>query len=67
LTIDAPRQGITAAGGGVSRVPAVAVTDLKARQDSSNRPDAPTRAHGWILVVSVGAQLMVVLDSKSHL
>jgi EmrB/QacA subfamily drug resistance transporter len=39
------------------------VTDLKAREDSSNGPDAPTRAHWWILVVIAGAQLMVVLDT----
>jgi EmrB/QacA subfamily drug resistance transporter len=44
-------------------VQAVAVTDLKTRQESPDRPAAPTRAHWWILVVIAGAQLMVVLDT----
>jgi EmrB/QacA subfamily drug resistance transporter len=39
------------------------VTDLKTRQESPDRPDGPTRAHWWILVVIAGAQLMVVLDT----
>jgi EmrB/QacA subfamily drug resistance transporter len=39
------------------------MTDLKAREESPKRPDAPTRAHWWILVVIAGAQLMVVLDT----
>jgi len=30
---------------------------------SPSRPEAPTRAHLWILVIIAGAQLMVVLDS----
>ncbi len=42
---------------------AVAVTDLKTRDDSPSSPEAPTRAHWWILVVIAGAQLMVVLDT----
>jgi EmrB/QacA subfamily drug resistance transporter len=44
-------------------VQAVAVTDLKTRDTSPSGPEAPTRAHWWILVVIAGAQLMVVLDS----
>jgi EmrB/QacA subfamily drug resistance transporter len=44
-------------------VQAVAVTDLKTRGEYVDRPNAPTRAHWWILVVIAGAQLMVVLDT----
>jgi hypothetical protein len=47
-------------------VQAVPVTDLKNRDASADRPEAPTRAHWWILVVIAGAQLMVVLDGTSH-
>jgi EmrB/QacA subfamily drug resistance transporter len=39
------------------------VTDLKTRSDPPDTPEAPTRAHWWILVVIAGAQLMVVLDT----
>jgi EmrB/QacA subfamily drug resistance transporter len=39
------------------------MTDLKTRSDFPERPEAPTRAHWWILVVIAGAQLMVVLDT----
>ncbi len=39
------------------------MTDLKTREASPSGPEAPTRAHWWILVVIAGAQLMVVLDT----